>query len=78
MAAQVLRDKGAVTKMDYIICTGTVRQCNLCKFNHGLLANVTHIPQSIRPGPFDVDTEDSKVKRLSAFVRVQGVGGRLS
>jgi len=41
MAAQVLRDKGAVAKMDYIICTGTVRRRDLCKFNRGLLANVT-------------------------------------
>jgi len=41
MAAQVLRDKGAVTKMDYIICTGTVRRRDLCKFNRGLLANIT-------------------------------------
>jgi len=41
MAAQVLRDKGVVTKMDYIICTGTVRRRDLCKFNRGLLANVT-------------------------------------
>jgi len=47
MAAQVLRGNHAVSDMGYIICTGTVQQHDLCKFNHGLLAsNISPVSSS--------------------------------
>ena len=40
MEAQVLRDKHAVTNVDYIIHTGTIWQHDLYNFCCGLLANI--------------------------------------